>query len=78
LKIQEFKINLPNGNEAIVKVKIRGWLRKKREVEYYLAHLPRELRREAYATLTKHVNEKLKKRPFVFHIHLPSPREVLA
>jgi hypothetical protein len=71
VKTQEFKINL-GGHEAIVKVEEKGFLRKKRRVEYYL-DLPRDLRREAYAILTRHVIDKLKKRHFEFHIHPPSP-----
>jgi len=72
VKVQEFKINL-GQYEALVKVEEKGFLRKKRKVEYYL-DFPRDLRREAYSILTKHVAEKLKKRYFEFHLHLPSPK----
>jgi len=76
VKVQEFKINI-GQYEALAKVEEKGFLRKKkkkkRKVEYYL-DLPRDLRREAYSILTKHVAEKLKKRYFEFHLHLPSPK----
>ncbi len=63
---QEYSLKI-DDEEARVVVEISGrWWRKKRKVEYYL---PRKFEREAYSRLEKHVIEKLKKRPFDFHIH---------
>jgi hypothetical protein len=59
VKVQEFKINL-GQYEALVKVEEKGFLRKKRKVEYYL-DLPRDLRREAYNILTKQSLKSLRR-----------------
>jgi len=65
-EIQEYSLKI-DSEEAKVVVKSSGWWRwKKTEVEY---HIPRNLERKAYSRLEKHVIEKLKKRPFDFHIH---------
>ena len=65
---QEFKVKIDN-QEAIVTVKLSGWLRRKREVVYDLSQIPKQLVRRTYSMLEAHVSEKLTKRAFEFHIH---------
>ncbi|MBA7574981.1 hypothetical protein ES708_16797 [subsurface metagenome] len=65
---QEFKVKIAE-REAIVTVKLSGWLRSKREVVYDLSQIPEQLQRRTYSMLEAHVGKKLKKRPFEFHIH---------
>jgi len=65
---QEFKVKI-DEREAIVTVKLSGWLRRKREVVYDFSQIPKQLLRRTYSVLEAHVIEKLKKRPFEFHIH---------
>lgn len=63
---QEFKVKI-DELEARVTVKLSGWLRRKREVVYALSQIPKQLARRTYSMLE--VAEKLKKKPFQFHIH---------
>ena len=72
MRVQEFKVNV-EGHEATVTAKSSGWLRKKEKVEYNMSQIPRKLLRAVYSMLAAHIAEKLKKRPFEFHIHLPHP-----
>lgn len=65
---QEFRVKIDEG-EAMVTVRLSGWLRRKREVVYDLTRIPRQLVRRTYSMLEAHVAEKLKKRSFEFHIH---------
>ena len=65
---QEFRVKV-DEREAILTVKYSGWLRRKREVVYDLSQIPKQLLRRTYSMLEAHVSEKLKKRPFEFHIH---------
>jgi len=70
MRVQEFKVNV-GGHEATVTAKSSGWLRKREKVEYDLSQIPRKLLRSVYSMLAAHITEKLKKRPFEFHIHFP-------
>jgi len=67
----EFKVKV--DGEAISTVRYSGWLRRRTIVEYDISQIPQRLKRGTFSILEAHVIERLKKRPFEFHIHFHAP-----